>query len=97
MLAVRSPITSLGQCGLGIRRICIKLIGAACDSYRPERHYIRGSGSKWFAKHDVVPVGLYVKARQVRDHCPLTSEQQPLLSAPPGQAASLSRLDVSSI
>jgi hypothetical protein len=28
-----------------------KLIGMACDPYRPERHYMRGPGPKWFAKH----------------------------------------------
>jgi hypothetical protein len=28
-----------------------RLIGRACDSYRPERHYMRGPGPKWHAKH----------------------------------------------
>jgi hypothetical protein len=27
------------------------LIGRARDSYRPERHYMRGPGPKWYAKH----------------------------------------------
>lgn len=74
MLAVRLPIASLGQCVLGIKRKCIKLFATACDSYRPERHYMRGPGPKWFAKHGVVPLGRYVEARQVRDHWKLTSE-----------------------
>ena len=28
-----------------------RLIARACDSYRPERHYMRGPGPKWHAKH----------------------------------------------
>jgi hypothetical protein len=61
MFAVRSPIAPLLQCVLGIKRRCIKLIATACDSYRPERHYMRGPGPKWFAKHGVVPIGGYVE------------------------------------
>jgi hypothetical protein len=26
------------------------------DSYRPERHYMRGPGPKWHAKHSASPV-----------------------------------------
>jgi hypothetical protein len=28
-----------------------RLVARACDSYRPERHYMRGPGPKWHAKH----------------------------------------------
>jgi hypothetical protein len=28
-----------------------RLIDRATDSYRPERHYMRGPGPKWYAKH----------------------------------------------
>ncbi len=28
-----------------------KLIRSARDSYRPELHYMRGPGPKWYAKH----------------------------------------------
>jgi len=28
-----------------------RLIDRAFDSYRPERHYMRGPGPKWHAKH----------------------------------------------
>jgi hypothetical protein len=28
-----------------------RLINRACDSYRPELHYMRGPGPKWSAKH----------------------------------------------
>ncbi|MBR1236015.1 hypothetical protein [Bradyrhizobium sp. AUGA SZCCT0182] len=28
-----------------------RLIDRAFDSYRPERHYMRGRGPKWYAKH----------------------------------------------
>ena len=33
------------------------------DSYRPELHYMRGPGPKWFAKHGVVPIGRSFEAR----------------------------------
>jgi hypothetical protein len=28
-----------------------KLMKTACDPYRPELHYMRGPGPKWYAKH----------------------------------------------
>jgi hypothetical protein len=28
-----------------------RLIDRACDGYQPERHYMRGPGPKWHAKH----------------------------------------------
>jgi hypothetical protein len=28
-----------------------RLIDRACDGYRPERHYMRGPGPKWHARH----------------------------------------------
>ncbi|MBR1189788.1 hypothetical protein JQ634_06515 [Bradyrhizobium sp. AUGA SZCCT0240] len=28
-----------------------RLIDRAFDGYRPERHYMRGPGPKWYAKH----------------------------------------------
>jgi hypothetical protein len=28
-----------------------RLIDRICDTYRPERHYMRGPGPKWHAKH----------------------------------------------
>jgi len=28
-----------------------RLIDRVCDTYRPERHYMRGPGPKWHAKH----------------------------------------------
>jgi hypothetical protein len=30
-----------------------RLIARACDPYRPERHYMRGPGPKWHARHGV--------------------------------------------
>ena len=74
MFAVRSPMVPLGQFLLCIKGRYIKLIASVWDPYRPERHYMRGRGPKWFAKHGVVPLGRYVEARQVRDHWTLTSE-----------------------
>jgi hypothetical protein len=28
-----------------------RLIDRTCDGYRPERHYMRGPGPKWHARH----------------------------------------------
>jgi hypothetical protein len=28
-----------------------KLVPSVCDSYRPELHYMRGPGPKWYAKN----------------------------------------------
>jgi hypothetical protein len=30
---------------------CIGILRRLFDPYRPERHYMRGPGPKWFAKH----------------------------------------------
>jgi hypothetical protein len=30
---------------------CYRLIERARDPYRPERHYMRGRGPKWHARH----------------------------------------------
>jgi hypothetical protein len=30
---------------------CRRLIERACDPYCPERHYMRGPGPKWHARH----------------------------------------------
>lgn len=35
---------------------CHRLIARACDPYRPERHYMRGPGPKWHARHRAGPV-----------------------------------------
>ncbi len=53
-IAVQPPIAALRRRMSGIRRKCSMLIAIACDPYRPERHYMRGPGPKWFAKHVVV-------------------------------------------
>jgi hypothetical protein len=51
MLAVQSPMAPLRRCVVGIKMRCSKLIVNACDPYRPERHYMRGPGPKWFVRH----------------------------------------------
>ncbi|MEH2533883.1 hypothetical protein V1277_006821 [Bradyrhizobium sp. AZCC 1588] len=33
------------------------LIERACDPYRPERHYMRGPGPKWHARHPLGAAG----------------------------------------
>lgn len=56
MLSARPPFMPL------LRRIdamlarCHRLIERARDPYRPERHYMRGPGPKWRAKHARTPV-----------------------------------------
>ncbi|MBR0754488.1 hypothetical protein JQ604_20075 [Bradyrhizobium jicamae] len=35
------------------RRAVRKLIETVFDPYRPERHYMRGPGPKWRAKHAI--------------------------------------------
>ena len=35
-----------------------RLVMRAGDSYRPERHYMRGPGPKWHAKHRPGSAGL---------------------------------------
>lgn len=30
---------------------CHRLAARVCDPYRPERHYMRGPGPKWYARH----------------------------------------------
>jgi len=33
----------------------VRALKALFDPYRPERHYMRGAGPKWHAKHDPIP------------------------------------------
>jgi hypothetical protein len=33
------------------------LLGAVCNPYRPELHYMRGPGPKWHAKHRLRSLG----------------------------------------
>ena len=37
---------------------CHRLIECACDPYRPERHYMRGPGPKWHARHRANVAGM---------------------------------------
>ena len=34
-----------------LRTLARKIFGRLFDSYRPERHYMRGPGPRWHAKH----------------------------------------------
>ena len=34
-----------------------KLVPSVCDSYRPELHYMRGPGPKWYAKNSAGSAG----------------------------------------
>ncbi len=37
--------------GIGIASLWHGLLRDLFDTYRPERHYMRGPGPKWLAKH----------------------------------------------
>ena len=57
MFVVHSPLLPLRRYLDGIMTRCSKLIAMTCDTYRPELHYMRGPGPKWYAKHRAVPTG----------------------------------------
>jgi hypothetical protein len=55
-----SPAHPLPRCPVAIAESLRKILAALFDPYRPERHYMRGPGPRWHAKHgDVVPVPAY--------------------------------------
>jgi hypothetical protein len=58
MFAVQSPIRLLCRCVVGINRMCNELMASAIDPYQPERHYMRGPGPKWLAKHGAIRSGM---------------------------------------
>lgn len=37
-----------------LAELWLSLTGQLFDSYHPERHYMRGPGPKWRAKHDTM-------------------------------------------
>jgi hypothetical protein len=45
-------VPSFGQAMIALWRSLMKDLAG---SYRPERHYMRGPGPKWHAKHDARP------------------------------------------
>ena len=45
---VRHPVTSFGD---GFRQFWRGFVPGLFDHYQPERHYMRGPGPKWRAKH----------------------------------------------
>ena len=51
MLPARPPFPALLRCFDAIVARCHRLIARARDPYRPERHYMRGPGPKWHARH----------------------------------------------
>jgi hypothetical protein len=51
MLPARPPFPSLLRRLDAIMARCHRLIERARDPYRPERHYMRGPGPKWHARH----------------------------------------------
>ena len=51
MPTARSPFLPLLCCLDAIVARCRRLIERARDPYRPERHYMRGPGPKWHARH----------------------------------------------
>jgi hypothetical protein len=51
MLPARPPFMLLLRRLDAIVARCHRLIERARDPYRPERHYMRGPGPKWHARH----------------------------------------------
>jgi hypothetical protein len=51
MRSMRSPTVQLRRKLNEVARRVSKIIATAHDPYRPERHYMRGPGPKWFAKY----------------------------------------------
>ncbi|CCE07967.1 conserved hypothetical protein [Bradyrhizobium sp. STM 3843] len=52
--AVSNPMLTRSPLVHGLRALTAhwqRLIALARDPYRPERHYMRGPGPKWHAKH----------------------------------------------
>ncbi|QHO75597.1 hypothetical protein ACH79_26135 [Bradyrhizobium sp. CCBAU 051011] len=50
MPVARKSVMVLGQLKMTMTR-WRKLLETVRDPYRPERHYMRGPGPKWHAKH----------------------------------------------
>jgi hypothetical protein len=51
MSITRQSTMVVGQYVKSARTRWLKLLETARDPYRPERHYMRGPGPKWHAKH----------------------------------------------
>ena len=58
MLPAHPPFTPLLRRLDAIVARCLRLIELACDPYRPERHYMRGPGPKWHARHRAAIAGV---------------------------------------
>ncbi|MEN3366013.1 MAG: hypothetical protein V7606_3287 [Burkholderiales bacterium] len=49
-------IAGVAKALAGIKALFARLVrGNALKRYRPERHYMRGPGPQWHAKHDSLP------------------------------------------
>jgi hypothetical protein len=73
MFVVQSPMALLGRCIVDIKKRCSELIATACDPYRPEHHYMRGPGPRWFAKHGVASIERSLEALQIETKDSATS------------------------
>jgi hypothetical protein len=49
-VAVLAAVPTANDDG-GLAGVWRKFVKELCDSYRPERHYMRGPGPKWREKH----------------------------------------------
>ena len=45
------PASRRGRPFIAVTAFCRRLAKGLFDPYRPERHYMRGPGPKWHAKH----------------------------------------------
>ena len=60
MVPARPPFMPLLRRLDAIVARCHRLIERARDPYRPERHYMRGPGPKWHARHRADIAGVAV-------------------------------------
>lgn len=51
VVVAASGTSSLATAFRAVRRRWRRQIARLFDPYRPERHYMRGPGPKWFEKH----------------------------------------------
>jgi hypothetical protein len=63
---MRRIIVLIGSAAINASMIPAELIATACHPYRPERHYMRGPGPKWFAKHGAGPIGRSFEAQKIK-------------------------------
>jgi hypothetical protein len=76
VLAVQLAIAALRRFMVVVSSKWSMLVETATDRYRPECHYMRGPGPKWFAKHVVVPNQSSLNSKNQFSLLPAQSKQR---------------------